>query len=96
MADLVICDSSAIFETRDALTLAASVDGTVLILAARETEAHDVTWARRLLLESQASLLGVILNYCSTCSRPETADAEPPENLELCLEEKIPWSRTTA
>ncbi len=61
MADLVICDAPALEGSSDALALSASADATLIVVCAKKTEEHEVTWARHRLLEAQASVLGALL-----------------------------------
>jgi capsular exopolysaccharide synthesis family protein len=62
MADFVIFDTPPVNQVGDALTLASAVDGTIFVVGSALCEQRDVAWAKHLLMNVQANLLGVILN----------------------------------
>jgi Mrp family chromosome partitioning ATPase len=60
--DFVIFDTPPIDRVGDALTVASLVDGCIFVVGAGQCEQHDVTWAKHLLTNVQANLLGAFLN----------------------------------
>ena len=73
LADIVIVDTPAASEGRDALALGASVDTAILAVQARSSEYHAVEWARRSLVAAGTNVLGVVLTHCAP--RDLTKDA---------------------
>ncbi len=63
--DFVIFDTPPINKVGDALTIASVVDGCVFVVGSGQAEQHDVTWAKHLLSNVQANILGVFLNKYS-------------------------------
>ncbi len=61
-ADFVIFDTPPVNNVGDALTVASSVDGCIFVVGSGLCEQHDVAWAKHLLANVQANLLGVFLN----------------------------------
>jgi len=62
MADFVIFDTPPLDRVGDALTVASLVDGCIVVVGAGQCEHHDVKWAKHLLTNVQANLLGAFLN----------------------------------
>ncbi len=60
--DFVIFDTPPIDRVGDALTVASLVDGCIFVVGAGQCEQQDVTWAKHLLTNVQANLLGAVLN----------------------------------
>jgi len=60
--DFVIFDTPPIDRVGDALTVASMVDGCIFVVGAGQCEHHDITWAKHLLTNVQANLLGAFLN----------------------------------
>lgn len=60
--DLVVVDAPPVLESTLGLTLAPTVDGVVLVLAAEETLRRDGVAARDAVLATGANLLGAVLN----------------------------------
>ncbi|MBI4602230.1 MAG: hypothetical protein HY721_09745, partial [Planctomycetes bacterium] len=73
-SDLVICDTPPVSGEPSALAIAAAADACLLVIRARSTERCEVEWARSRLLESQASVLGLVLNQ----GDPEEVDGPEP------------------
>ncbi|HVR74467.1 MAG TPA: CpsD/CapB family tyrosine-protein kinase [Planctomycetota bacterium] len=63
--DLVLWDTPALAGAREAAEIAASVDSSILVVRTQLAERHEVIWARDVLLDARASLLGIVLNSCS-------------------------------
>ncbi|MBN1420497.1 MAG: polysaccharide biosynthesis tyrosine autokinase [Planctomycetes bacterium] len=61
-ADFVIFDSPPVNKVGDALSIASIVDGSVLVIGSGQCDQRDVAWAKHLLANVQANILGVILN----------------------------------
>jgi capsular exopolysaccharide synthesis family protein len=64
-ADFVIFDTPPIDRVGDGLTVASLVDGCVFVVGAGQCDQHDNVWAKHLLTNVQANLLGVFLNRYS-------------------------------
>jgi len=64
-ADFVIFDTPPVNEIGDALAIAGLVDGTIYVVGAGLCDQSEVVWAKHLLTNVQANLLGVFLNRCS-------------------------------
>jgi Mrp family chromosome partitioning ATPase len=64
-ADFVIIDTPPINNVGDALTLAGLVDGCIFVVGSGLCEQHEISWAKHLLANVQANLLGVFLNRYS-------------------------------
>lgn len=60
--DMVIIDSAPVLPVTDAVVLSAWVDATVLVVAADKTTKRGVTGALRILGQSDAPLVGIVLN----------------------------------
>jgi Mrp family chromosome partitioning ATPase len=45
------------------------VDACMLVVACLSTTRHQVTWAKRLLQDVEANILGVVLNHATTQSK---------------------------
>jgi len=67
--DYVIIDSSPVFASDDATTLAPKVDGTLFVVRRRFSSASQVREALSLLNQRQARVLGVIVNRTDTSAR---------------------------
>lgn len=67
--DIVIIDSPPLDSTADPLTLSTRVDGCVLVTMSGEVRRHQVTWAKRMLQDLEANIMGVVLNMCSVESK---------------------------
>jgi polysaccharide biosynthesis transport protein len=65
VSDFVIFDTPPIDRVGDALTVASLVDGCIFVVGSGKCEHHDVTWAKHLLTNVQANLLGAFLNQYS-------------------------------
>ncbi len=65
LADFVIIDTPPVNNFADALTIAGLVDGTILVVGSGLCDQNDVEWAKYLLSNVQASLVGVFLNRYS-------------------------------
>ena len=63
--DFVIFDTPPINKVGDALTISSVMDGCVFVVGCGQAEQHDVTWAKHLLANVQANVLGVFLNKFS-------------------------------
>lgn len=63
--DLVLWDTPSLAGAREAAEIAASVDSSLLVVRTQLAERHEVRWARDVLLDVRASLLGIVLNSCS-------------------------------
>ena len=61
-ADFVIFDTPPINRVGDALTIAGLVEGSILVVGSGLCDQHEVAWAKHLLANVQANLVGVILN----------------------------------
>ena len=61
-ADFVIFDTPPINKVGDALTIAGLVDGCIFVVGSGMCEQHEVAWAKHLLANVQANVLGVFLN----------------------------------
>jgi Mrp family chromosome partitioning ATPase/uncharacterized protein involved in exopolysaccharide biosynthesis len=62
LADFVIFDSPPVNRVGDALTIAGLVDGTIFVVGSGQCDQSEISWAKHLLLNVQANLLGVFLN----------------------------------
>ncbi len=62
LRDVVFIDSKALSLSGEALSLAPHVDGVLLTARAGMTRANSLSWARSVLLDVGANILGVILN----------------------------------
>lgn len=60
--EIVVIDSPPVLRTGDPLKLAAMVDGTLLVVEAGRTDLREATWAKRLLEDVGAKMMGVVLN----------------------------------
>jgi capsular exopolysaccharide synthesis family protein len=67
--DYVLIDSSPVFATDDAATLAPRVDGTLFVVRSRFSGARQVQEALELLLRRQAKVLGVVFNRADTSAK---------------------------
>lgn len=76
--DFVIFDTPPINRVGDALTISSAVDGTLFVVGAGQAEQEDVAWAKHLLTNVQANVLGVFLNKFSKQRGGEYGYA-PPE-----------------
>ena len=63
--DFVIFDTPPINKVGDALTISSCVDGSVFVVGSGQAEQQDVAWAKHLLSNVQANVLGVFLNKFS-------------------------------
>jgi Mrp family chromosome partitioning ATPase len=63
--DFVILDTPPIDRVGDALTVASMVDGCIFVVGAGQCEQQDISWAKHLLTNVQANLLGAVLNRYS-------------------------------
>lgn len=61
-ADVVIFDSPPVCTVGDALSLATIADGVLFVIGSGYCERRDVSWAKHLLTNIQARLLGAMLN----------------------------------
>ncbi|HNS00484.1 MAG TPA: polysaccharide biosynthesis tyrosine autokinase [Planctomycetota bacterium] len=64
-AEFVIFDTPPIDRVGDGLTVASMVDGCVFVVGAGQCDRHDILWAKHLLANVQANVLGVFLNRYS-------------------------------
>ncbi|HAK94729.1 MAG TPA: hypothetical protein DCM87_06925 [Planctomycetes bacterium] len=64
-ADFVIFDTPPIDRVGDGLTVASMADGCVFVVGAGQCDQHDIVWAKHLLTNVQANVLGVFLNRYS-------------------------------
>ncbi len=64
-ADFVIFDTPPIDRVSDGLAVASMADGCVFVVGAGQCDQHDILWAKHLLTNVQANLLGVFLNRYS-------------------------------
>lgn len=62
MADFVLIDTPPIFHVGDVLTLTPLVDANLFVVGAFEVKQHEVTWAKHLLSNVGANILGAFLN----------------------------------
>ncbi|MEM7167500.1 MAG: polysaccharide biosynthesis tyrosine autokinase, partial [Planctomycetota bacterium] len=60
--DFVIFDTPPINKVGDALSVSQAVDGSIFVVGSGQAEQHDVMWAKHLLTNVQANILGVFLN----------------------------------
>jgi Mrp family chromosome partitioning ATPase len=67
--DYVLIDSCPVFVADDATTLAAQVDGTLLVVRHRVSRARAVRQALELLCQRQAKVLGLVFNGASASSQ---------------------------
>ena len=67
--DYVLIDSSPVFATDDASTLAPKVDGTLFVVRSRYSSPKPVREALGLLYQRRARVLGVIFNQADTSDR---------------------------
>ena len=67
--DYILIDSSPIFATDDAATLAPKADGVILVLRNEYSSARVVNDALDLLSQRQARILGVVFNRANAESR---------------------------
>lgn len=63
--DYVVFDTPPIDRVSDGLTIASMVDGCMFVVGSGQCEQRDITWAKHLLTNVQANLLGVFLNRYS-------------------------------
>jgi capsular exopolysaccharide synthesis family protein len=63
--DAVLFDSPPVLAGPDAALLAASVDGTILVLNASTTTKSDSVRAKEILERARGTVVGVVLNNCS-------------------------------
>ena len=63
--DYVVFDTPPIDRVSDGLTIASMVDGCIFVVGSGQCEQRDITWAKHLLTNVQANLLGVFLNRYS-------------------------------
>jgi len=66
--DYVLIDSCPVFAADDAATLAAKVDGTLLVVRSRFSSARQVKEALDILCHRRANVLGVVFNRADTSS----------------------------
>ena len=66
IADIVVIDSSPIIPVTDALVLSGRVDGLLLVVGAGQTRRRHLTRATELLEQTEAPVLGAVLNSAST------------------------------
>ncbi|MDQ7780678.1 MAG: P-loop NTPase [Planctomycetota bacterium] len=69
--DIVILDTPPICTVSDALTLTTKVDANIFVVGAGMSEQRDVTWAKHLLANVHARMLGVILTMSRKRARVE-------------------------
>jgi capsular exopolysaccharide synthesis family protein len=62
MADFVLYDTPPIFNVGDALTLAPLADANLFVVGAMKVDQHQVTWAKHLMSNVEANIIGVFLN----------------------------------
>ncbi|MGE4159722.1 MAG: polysaccharide biosynthesis tyrosine autokinase [Planctomycetota bacterium] len=62
MCDYLIMDTPPIYNVGDTLTMASLVDATLFVVGAERVEQDQVTWAKHLLTNVNANILGVFLN----------------------------------
>lgn len=62
MADFILIDTPPIFHVGDVLTLTPLVDANLFVVGAYEVKQHEVTWAKHLLSNVEANILGAFLN----------------------------------
>lgn len=67
--DFVIVDLPPVRAAADALVMAPTMDGIVLVLAAGETGKDDATSAKRLIRDARGKLIGCVLNKTEIYSR---------------------------
>lgn len=60
--DYLILDTPPIYNVGDTLTMASLVDATLFVVGAERVEQEQVTWAKHLLSNVNANILGVFLN----------------------------------
>lgn len=65
MADFVIFDTPPLSNVGDTLTLAGLSDATIFVVGAGACEQHQVTWAKHLLSNVEANVLGCFLNHAT-------------------------------
>lgn len=65
MADFVLLDTPPLANVGDTLTLATICDAAVFVVGAGAVEQHQVTWAKHLLSNIEANVLGVFLNHAT-------------------------------
>ena len=63
--EYVIFDTPPINKVGDALTISSVMDGCVFVVGSGQAEQQDVSWAKHLLHNVQANILGVFLNKYS-------------------------------
>jgi len=70
--DLIICDSPPLLPVTDTLTLGQHFEGTLLIIQAHDTPHATADMAGRMLKESHAKVIGVVLNRLDLKRSDET------------------------
>ncbi len=65
MADFVIFDTPPLTNVGDTLTLAGLADANIFVVGAGSVEQHQVTWAKHLLSNVEANVLGCFLNHAT-------------------------------
>ncbi len=65
MADFVLLDTPPIANVGDTLTLAGICDANIFVVGAGAVEQHQVTWAKHLLSNVEANVLGCFLNHAT-------------------------------
>jgi Mrp family chromosome partitioning ATPase len=65
----VLIDSSPVFATDDASTLAPKVDGTLFVVRGNYSGARQVREALELLRQRQAKVLGLVFNRADVSAR---------------------------
>ena len=71
VADYVVFDTPPISKIGDALALSNVVDACVFVVGSGLCEQHEVTWAKHLLSNVNANMLGVLLNRVAKRRRQE-------------------------
>ncbi|MDQ7779358.1 MAG: P-loop NTPase [Planctomycetota bacterium] len=67
--DVVLLDTPPLESTADPLILADKVDATILVVGCGATQRHQITWAKRMLQDVEAKMLGVVLNRSAVETR---------------------------
>ena len=91
--DYVIIDSSPVFASDDATTLAPKVDGTLFVVRSGFSSASQVGQALALLNQRQARVLGLIVNRANSSARAynyyKYADYHGAVELSSSLQEPV-------
>jgi capsular exopolysaccharide synthesis family protein len=83
--DYIVIDTPAVLEAGEALELVTLADACVFVVGSGQCESRDAAWAKHLLENVQASILGVILNRSSRSAALSTLHARARHDEERKL-----------